>query len=314
MVRRRRCAAAFRLAILGLTSHAAIASAADDLKLQKLADGVFVHVGAQAEASAENRGDIANIGFIVGEKCVAVIDTGGTLMVGRALRAAIVRTTPKPICYVINTHVHPDHVFGNAAFERADTQFVGHKHLPAALAARSDSFQKTLSRELGDIADGSRLIAPTTLVESDLDLDLGGRNLSLHAWNTAHTDNDLSVFDSMTGTLWTGDLLFVDRIPVIDGSLLGWLKALAALRAGPPPRHIVPGHGPIDPPWPAALAAEMRYLETVATDVRAALKAGRTLAQTVETVGLSERSHWLLFDDYNRRNATAAYTELEWED
>ena len=87
-----------------------------DFQIENPAPGVYVHYGAQAEMSASNMGDVANLGFVVGATCVAVIDTGGTYAVGRALRLAIRRVTSLPVCYVINTHVHPDHVFGDQAF------------------------------------------------------------------------------------------------------------------------------------------------------------------------------------------------------
>lgn len=304
--------------ILALAAVAAIAApsasvAADPVfGVDTLADGVYVHVGAQEIATAANRGDIANIGFVVGERCVAVIDTGGSFKVGAALRAAIGRTTPKPICYVINTHVHPDHLFGNAAFVDSGAEFVGHAKLSAALAARAASYTAGLERELGAQAQGSRIVPPTRLVDDELALDLGGRRLVLHAWPTAHTDNDLSVWDEKTGTLWLSDLLFVKRIPVVDGSVLGWLRALEKLRQLAP-RHVVPGHGPPDPPWPGALDEEAAYLQLLVREVRAAIKDDRTLSQAVDSVGLEARSHWLLFDEYHRRNVTACFTELEWE-
>ena len=52
----------------------------------------------------------------------------------------------------------------------------------------------------------------------------------------------------------------------------------------------------------------------IASDVRAALKLNRSLAQTLERAGLSERGRWRLFADFHLRNLTACYTELEWED
>jgi quinoprotein relay system zinc metallohydrolase 2 len=283
--------------------------------MAKVADGVYAHRGELADANPQNRGDIANIGFVIGTDCVAVIDTGGTYAIGAALLVSIRKLSQKPICYVINTHVHPDHVFGNAAFASEQPRFVGHARLAAAMAARSDSYLASLTEQVGSgPAQGSLLVPPTVSVpvDTDMSLDLGGRSLVMHAWPTAHTDSDLSVVDSRTGTLWTGDLLFVERIPVIDGSLRGWLGAMAVL-ADMSPRHVVPGHGPIDAPWQTSVANQSRYLNVIASDVRSALKTDRTLQQTVDRAGLSERSRWRLFEDYNRRNVTASYTELEWE-
>jgi glyoxylase-like metal-dependent hydrolase (beta-lactamase superfamily II) len=169
-----------------------------------------------------------------------------------------------------------------------------------------------LHSALGDEADGSEIVVPTVLVSDSLDVDLGHRRLTLRAHGPAHTDNDLTIFDQNTQTFWLADLLFVDRIPVIDGSLVGWLKQLGELTAVPADRA-VPGHGPVSVPWPAAAEPEQRYLEAVARDTRAAIKAGIGIANAYRQVANSERGKWLLFDEYHPRNVTASYKELEWE-
>ncbi len=263
--------------------------------------------------SEKNDGAIANIGFVVGNRSVAVIDTGGSVHEGRALLAAIRVHTNLPVRYVINTHMHPDHVFGNAAFADAGTVFVGHKTLPHALATHGRYYIANFRASRGSTLIAQvKIIPPTELVADTREIDLGGRRLALKAWPTAHTDNDLTVLDRGSGTLFAGDLLFLRHVPVLDGSLLGWLKDIDAL-ARIPARFVVPGHGPLVRAWPAGLSDEKRYLECLASDIRGMIKRGVPLAQAATDACASEKDRWQLFKAYNARNATAAFAELEWE-
>jgi quinoprotein relay system zinc metallohydrolase 2 len=274
------------------------------------APGVYVHYGRQEEMSRDNAGDVANAGFVVGRRCVAVIDTGGTYAVGRALRDAIRGITPLPICYVINTHVHPDHVFGNAAFVDDRPEFVGHAHLAEALRRRGPNYLHALERDLGDTARGTAVVLPTHSVADAETIDLGERPLTLRAWKTAHTDNDLTIFDAATRTLWLGDLAFVGHIPVVDGSVRGFIAVIDEIKTIAAAR-MIPGHGRALA-WPAALGPEERYLRALATDVRGAIKAGRTLSEAMASVD-AVPGGWLLRDAFHKRNVVAAYAELEWE-
>jgi quinoprotein relay system zinc metallohydrolase 2 len=279
----------------------------------EVAPGVFVHRGQHAVFNPQNKGDISNPGFVVGEEAVAVIDTGGSPQVGRELRAAVTSVTDKPVRYVINTHMHPDHVFGNVAFEADGSVFVGHHKLARGLTARAERYLAINKDLLGPEAfDGTKIIAPSLTVEGTRTLDLGGRTLELIARPTAHTDNDLTVADSKTGTVFMGDLLFVEHIPTIDGSIKGWMALLDRIGQAPPVR-VVPGHGPHALAWAEAATPLQRYLRTVATDVRAMIAQGRTLAEATESAGLSEKGAWLLFEEYHKRNVSAAFAELEWE-
>jgi quinoprotein relay system zinc metallohydrolase 2 len=300
------------LGVLACRFAPALAGDVEPLPVQEVAPGIYVHQGEHAEATPQNEGGIANIGFIVGQEAVAVIDTGGSAAEGRRLRAAIRAVTALPIRYVINTHMHPDHVLGNAAFVEDAPAFVGHAKLPAALTARGMLYLQNQARELGAVAVGTRAILPTLTVDSRMEIDLGGRVLRLVAHRTAHTDNDLSVYDVQTSTLWLADLLFIDRIPAIDGSLNGWLEVIAELRRMPAAR-VIPGHGPVVADWPAALDGEERYLRTLRDEIRTLQRRGGTMEEAVATVGRSERGKWLLFDEYNPRNVVTAFAELEWE-
>lgn len=294
---------------------APLAFAADplDFQIEEIAPGEFVHYGRLEERSRTNLGDQANVGFIVGERCVAVVDTGGSAHVGRRLRDALRQRTTLPVCYVVLTHVHPDHIFGAAAFQQDRPVFVGHRNLPRAMEQRGGFYLKTLRRDLAELAEGSAIIAPALLVEDETRLELGGRVIVVQAWPVAHTDNDLTVLDERTQTLWASDLLFVQHTPVLDGSIVGFLSVLDRLQALPAAR-VVPGHGRPDLPWPQVMEPERHYLRAVLEETRAALRARKTIQDAVDTVGISEQANWVDFESFHRRNVTAAFAELEWED
>ncbi|EBA05677.1 quinoprotein relay system zinc metallohydrolase 2 [Sagittula stellata] len=282
------------------------------LDLEEVAPGVWVHEGLIEEPDAENGGDVSNLAIVIGRDSVAVIDSGSARWIGESLWRAIRAKTPLPVSHVILTHVHPDHVFGAAVFAEAGAEIVGHQGLPRALADREENYLDSLDRLVG----AQRMLGTETpkvtrtVAEADR-IDLGGRVLRLHAWPAAHTTVDLTVFDETTGTLLAGDLLFDLHTPALDGSLRGWQSVLAELEGQG--TQAVPGHGGPILLWPEGAAPLKRYLDTLARDTRAAIDAGDRLGEAVTHIAQSERDAWDLFDAYNARNATVAFTELEWE-
>ncbi|KAF0806203.1 hypothetical protein A6D6_01783 [Alcanivorax xiamenensis] len=227
---------------VGLALFAGPAPAFDyHLKPVAVAERTWMVQGRREELSEDNGGDIANAAFIATGDGVIVIDTGSTLSYGRALRAAIATVTDQPVRWVINTHHHPDHVFGNQAFEGAEISA-----LPATIAALkrdADSFRTTLYQRLGDAVRGTETALPTRVLEAG-ESRFGDYPLRLFAFS-GHSGADLVVLDPATGVLFTGDLVFHHRAPTTPHSPgIGiWREQLRQVRAL---RFdvLVPGHGP----------------------------------------------------------------------
>ena len=284
----------------------------ETFNLTEIGQGVYVHQGKHVDLEHADNDDIANIGFITGDECIAVIDTGGSIAIGKRLRAAIKTVSSLPVCYVINTHVHFDHVLGNSAFKEEQPKFVGHENLVLEMEQNRPFFLSEFAANLGEKPTDTSIIGPDIAVADQLDLDLGNRIITLTAHSPSHSYTDLSVYDKKTGTLWLSDLLFIERIPVLDGNLKGWLKTMEELKQQDA-NHVIPGHGPITLTWPEASGAQGNYLDMLLTEIRAEINKGTFMEEVVESVGKTEKTKWLLHEQNHKRNVTKAFIELEWE-
>ncbi|MEO3416464.1 quinoprotein relay system zinc metallohydrolase 2 [Roseovarius sp. CAU 1744] len=283
------------------------------LDFTEVSPGVFVHMGAIAEPDLGNAGDVANLGFVIGDRSVAVIDSGSARWMGEAAWRAIRARTDLPVSHAILTHMHPDHTLGASVFAEAGADITGHAGLDRALADRRENYLESLSVLIGpERFIGTDTVATDLAVADGAEIDLGGRVLALRAWRRSHTGTDLTVFDPASGILFAGDLVFHRHTPALDGSLRGWQEVLQEM-AGLPVSRVVPGHGGPLLDWPQGAQPMLRYLGVLAADTRAAIDAGQRMGEAIETIAASERSHWELFESYNPRNATVAFTELEWE-
>ena len=283
------------------------------LEFEPVTPRIFAHRGRIAEPDADNLGDVSNIAFVIGDAAVAVIDAGGSRAVGEAAYLAVRAETELPIKALILTHMHPDHVLGASVFQEAGAEIVGRAGLSRALAERTESYLQGFGDRISVPGFlGTAVTLPDREIAEEDVLDLGGHRLTLSPQPTGHTATDLTVHDPASGVLFAGDLVFDDHAPALDGSLLGWLGVLAALEQGPATK-VVPGHGGPVLPWPGGAQPLRRYLETLASDTRKALEEGLPLSAATDAIGRGEAAHWRLFDLFNARNATVAYTELEWE-
>ncbi len=283
------------------------------LDFSEVAPGVFVHMGAIAEPDPGNGGDVSNLGFVVGEQSVAIIDSGSARWMGEAAWRAIRTRTDLPVSHAIITHMHPDHALGASVFAQAGAEITGHAGLDRALADRRENYLESLSALIGtERFIGTETVATDLAVTDEATIDLGGRVLFLRAWPRSHTGTDLTVFDPASGTLFAGDLVFHRHTPALDGSVRGWQDVLSEMKRLPVER-VIPGHGGPVLDWPQGAEAMQRYLDVLAADTRTAIDAGQRMGDAIETIAASEEPHWELFDSYNPRNATVAFTELEWE-
>ncbi|BEV06899.1 quinoprotein relay system zinc metallohydrolase 2 [Methylophilus sp. DW102] len=285
---------------------------ADDFEFKQVADGIYVHHGKHLDIDDGYQGDICNLGVIIGQEAIAVIDSGGSKHTGDQLLAAIRRISPLPIRYVINTHVHPDHTYGNAAFQNGTTHFVGHEKLATNMLLRKEQYEKLNALLLGADGAASPTIPPDTLVHAEQTLDLGHRILQLQARKVAHTHTDLTILDTQTNTLFAGDLLFAQRTPVVEGDLKGLIAVLEQINQQPY-SLIVPGHGLESSDQKTIIGNELRYLNLLLSDIRTSIKKGISMEQTMDTAAASEHDNWVLFDIANRRNVNVVYPQLEWE-
>lgn len=302
------------ICMLCLGAFVSICSAGseNEFELRQVTDGIYVHRGKHLDIDEGYQGDICNLSVIIGHEAIAVVDSGGSKHTGEQLLHAIRTLSPLPVRYVINTHVHPDHTYGNAAFQGEHPHFVGHEKLAKMMLLRQEQYEKLNARLLGDDGKASLTIVPDTMVQQTLSLDLGGRTLTLKAYAVAHTHTDLTVHDSKTNTLLTGDLLFAQRTPVVEGDIKGLIQALQDIQQ----QHyawLIPGHGRESSDQATMIGNALRYLNVLLSDVRSNIKKGVSMEDTMDHAAATEKDKWLLFEIANRRNVNVIYPQLEWE-
>lgn len=277
------------------------------------ASGLFVHFGKVESVAEGSDGDVANTGFIIGERGVAVIDAGTTRANGEALYLAIRQKSDLPVAALILTHMHPDHVLGASVFRDAGGVVIASSKMPLALAQRADGYMAGMDRLIGPAqTHGTAPIFPDITISGEMTIDLGDRVLDLKTYPTAHTDNDLTVLDRVSSTMWMGDLVFLEHTPALDGSINGWVETLTTLSALPVV-HMVAGHGRMISTFPDGAIPTLTYLAGIRDETRAALAQGQSLSQAIRHIGHSHADDWQMFEEFNPRNATSAYVELEWE-
>lgn len=281
--------------------------------IDEVAENIYVHFGKQQDANPKNLGDIANIGFIIGKKSILVIDTGGSPKIGKLLKQKIKEISNLPISHVVITHSHPDHYFGTNIFTDSKTLIVGHEKLQRSLDNNFEFYKSLQFTNTKDksIKEFKRFeITKKVNVNKVLSIDLGERIVDIRAWQSGHTDNDLSIYDKNTKTFWSENI-FVKRIPSIRASVKGWKKNLE-ITQDIDIELIVPGHGPVKQKK-EAITPMLNYFNRLINQIRNYHQKNASLNEALSRISSENKESWLLYNIYHPSNVTKVYTELEWE-
>lgn len=268
----------FLLAAVSLMADARSTELSYELKPVEIAPDVWVVEGSTENFSRSNGGNILNTAFVITSAGVVVIDTGPSRQYGEELRAAIAARTDKPVTHVFLTHHHPDHVFGNQAFDKATLHA-----LPATrdkLASDGDAFSDNMYRLVGDWMRGTEVVLPASDAVPGA-LVVGDHRFRLMAF-AGHTGADLVILDETSKTLFASDMVFYNRAlttPQTPG-LNVWaeeLKRLEALEF----EQLVPGHGPVVHDGAAFMQMEayMAWLDTMMTE---SARSGLTISEVMD--------------------------------
>ena len=297
-------------AVAGLVTHTARADYQP--RAEKVVDNVYALIGPLGQRSADNDGLNANFGFIVTADGVILIDSGASRLGAEKIAAAIGKVTDKPVRWVINTGSQDHRWLGNDYFSGKGAEVMALARTAATQAEFAAQHMDAMKRFLGDRMQGTKpLPAPKTLAGDSATLELGGETLVV-TYTDAHFPGDAWVWLPKRGVMFSGDLVFVDRLL----GVLPWssvkngqkaFHAMAALK----PAHIVPGHGRV-----CDLAQAQRetgdYYDFLAGKVGAAARDMEPMEATLDRYAdLPEFRHLENYEGLHRANMNRAFTEFE---
>ncbi|MFV2056729.1 MAG: MBL fold metallo-hydrolase, partial [Thiohalomonadales bacterium] len=279
----------------------------------QISEHVYAWIGPYGGPSKENNGFRMNLGFVMGTKAIAVIDSGYTPEMAKEMLVYIGKLSSLPIKYVINTNSQPHRFFGNGVFQKQGAETISTheeaermKQLSADFAARIET---VLERPSGSIKPPP---APSTQLEAQKDLDLGGNiKISLIPSGANHTANSLIVVVPHDRVVFSGDILYGGRLLAItpDSDVRHWLQAYQNLK-----QYVdytfIPGHGK-----PAKLSAfdfpTYQYLSTLYTHMSKAVENDQSIDDAMASLDQSAFSKLENFKDLAGRNSSWTYLQAE---
>jgi len=286
---------------------------ASTLEVQLVTENVYAIVGAVTQRSPENLGNNATFGFVITNKGVVLIDSGGSYKGAKKIHQAIQTVTNKKIVLVINTGGQDHRWLGNDYFKQQGARII------AAKASVADQ-KKRVNGQLSFLENlvGKKIMASTREVYADEtfvtkhEIKIGGVQFKLHNPGTAHTPGDTYVWLPQQKTVFTGDIVYVERILAVGSvsNSKGWIQSFEAITALKP-SYIVPGHGHVTN-LKQATADTYDYLVALRQGVSMLIDQGFGL-DAVSRIDQSKFSYLKFYEELYGRNAHQVYQKMEWE-
>lgn len=287
---------------------------AQDVRFERVADGVYAHVGDLGGRTAANQGLNANIGLVLTPVGAVLIDSGATARSAQRIQEAARQVTSLPVKWVINTGGQDHRWLGNGYFKAQGAQLIAHAQGEADMRSRGSDHLEALRAALGSAVDGTMPTLPDRWIKgTDERVDLGGVTFDFRHRGGAHTPGDMLVWLPQARVLFSGDVVYVDRllgvIPVSQTK--PWLATFAEIERLAPAR-IVPGHGRVTD-LATAQADTRNYLVALRTHMKKAVDDGQDISAAAKAFDARPWLHLQNAADLMPGNASRTYLEIERE-
>ena len=309
----RRAWTVLALTLAGLAIGAPAAQALD-LHFLLVADGVYAHIGDTGGRTPDNEGLNANLGLVVTPAGAVLIDSGATARSARQIAEAVRRVTDQPVRWVVNTGGQDHRWLGNGYFQSQGAQIIAHAGAEADMRNRGNDHLQALKAALGPLADGTVPTLPGRWLHgADERLELGGVVFEFKHRGGAHTPGDMMVWLPDRQVLFTGDVVYVDRLlGVLPVSHTGrWLASFDVIEQLAP-RVLVPGHGRVTD-LATARADTRAYLEALRAHMRREVADMADVSQAVARFDGRPFERLRNAAELMPGNASRVYLELERE-
>ena len=251
--------------------------------VKQLAPNIYAYIQAKATWYW------SNAGFIVGNDYVVVVDSLATVGLTQRVKDEIRKITDKPIRYLINTHHHGDHTWGNHVF--AGASIISHDYCRHEAIETGIMDPNLLNTIFSEFDFRGIAVTPADITfDKQLTLHMNGREIRLLHFGPGHTAGDIIVYLPEEGVIFAGDFIFLYSTPLgMEGSFAGWLRNLDAM-ANLGAQVYVPGHGPVCRVEGLNLCRD--YLVFVRREAKKRFDKGMTVDEAAKDIDLGQFKQW----------------------